>query len=292
VILAAPAKINLYLDILHKRPDGFHELRTLFHRTGLQDSLRLEAVGPRKDQADPLVADLRVDGPRELTAGIPLNEGNLVWRALVELDRVLPEPLPRLEILLEKRIPHGAGLGGGSSDAATALLLGNRLAPRPLPEEELRPVAGRIGSDCAFFTLPDGAAVGAGRGEVLTPAPAVMLPCLLVLPPFGISTREAYGRLTPELLGARSDANAALDWLEAGATSQPPRLENSFEAALEPVHPELRQIREELSARGAILARLSGSGSAVFGLFRDPSDCRRAARAMEPKWHCIETELR
>lgn len=273
--LHAPAKVNLYLDILRRRADGFHDLRTAFAALSLGDEIATSAQGPL-DPARLFRVALTVEGP--FAAGVPTGEENLLCRALVALARALGvEPrtdLPPLPLYLKKNVPHGAGLGGGSSDAAAALRLAAGLLEVPPPAAMLHAVAASIGSDCAFF-LGAPFAEGTGRGEVLTPLPARSIPLLVVLPEFPISTREAYGRLRPEHLGARSDAEGLRRWL--GGTGPLPALENSFEPALDPLHPRLRTVREQLRESGAVLARLSGSGSACFGLFATAQDRDAAA---------------
>lgn len=193
--------------------------------------------------------------------------------------------LPSLEITLDKRIPHGAGLGGGSSDGAAALKLANDIAGSPLSTTELENLAARIGSDCAFF-VRGGAARGTGRGEVLTPLPCRDFYLLLVVPSFAVHTAEAYKALKPDHLGPVSSPNEIASWL-AGDCADVPHLNNSFEAALADRHPELTNIRRFLDENGALVARLSGSGSATFAIFDSEETRNRCLESLPVEWKGI-----
>lgn len=282
--IAAPAKINLFLDLLARRPDGYHDLCTLFAEVGLADRLTLQPADEGR---------LRVVGPYD--DGVPADERNLVWKAM---DLMQAEP--SVGICLEKNVPHGAGLGGGSADAAAALVLLNALRTQPLPPAELEALASKLGSDCTFF-VRTGPAMGTDRGTRLEPVTlARPVPSLLVLPEFPISTREAYGRITPAMLGPRSDAAAWIHWC-ADPTGPPPQGANTFEEALFPAFPELAAILADLRGAGAIYARLSGSGSACFGLFASNIARDAAARALAsrrvvatevlPRWPALPDEV-
>jgi 4-diphosphocytidyl-2-C-methyl-D-erythritol kinase len=269
VLELAPAKINLFLDVLRRRDDGYHDLRTLFVELDWADELSLEA-----EEGACAVRELRVDGP--FADGVPRDERNLVWRALALFLRETSAPLS-FAVRLTKNIPHGAGLGAGSSDAAAALRGANRLAGDPLSPDQLVALAAQIGSDCAFF-VRGGAALAEGRGELLEALPlGRQCAVLIVKPPFPVETRIAYGALRPEHLGEWSDAEGARRWI-AGEAPLPTKLGNSFEAALYPTHRELEIIRTHLSEAGAFVARLSGSGSASFGLFESEAAARGAEK--------------
>ncbi len=267
----APAKINLFLDILARRGDGYHDLHTAFLSIDLCDELVIEEAAGGETH-------LEVAGPHG--EGVPTGEENLVLHSIRALEKRVGESLPPLSLFLKKNIPHGAGLGGGSSDAAAALLLLNAWQGHPLGHQELRELAARIGSDCAFF-IEGGAAEAHGRGELLDPLSSLRhVPLLVVRPPFAMSTREAYMALDTDMLGPQSDAAGLRRWL-AGEIDEMPELYNTFELALEPAYPELRRIREALHKEGALLSRLSGSGSAVFGLFESEEGRDRAADALK-----------
>lgn len=255
------AKINLDLRVLRKREDGFHEIRTVFHTISLSDRLEIE-FEPAED------VSIHVGGNVEI-------EDNLIARAarlvLAETGRG-----GRLRVKLVKRIPMGAGLGGGSSDAAAIFLSLPRLLNVRIPFERLHALAATLGSDVPFF-LHGGAAVGAGRGEELYPLPD-FAPCagLLVTPDIHVSTPEAYGRLAPFLgddqIGAKQSQFARFAWEHDWAECR-----NDFETPVFAKHPELAAMRAALAEGGVLCARMSGSGSSVFALFPD-AQSRSAAR--------------
>jgi 4-diphosphocytidyl-2-C-methyl-D-erythritol kinase len=252
--LEAFAKVNRRLLVLGKRPDGYHEIDTLFQTIDLADRLILE---PAPDLT------LSLDDPR-LTAG----EDNLVLRAARALQKAAGVS-KGASLRLEKRIPWGAGLGGGSADAAAALHGLAALWELPAAPEALQPVAASVGSDVAFF-LHGGRARGTGRGENVEPLPDAPDEWLVLLfPPFGMATPDVYRALdAPEF--ARRSASGVFA-----------RDRNDLEAAAERLRPELRVLREALLSAGAVAARLSGSGSTVFGLFGNEAEARLAASLLE-----------
>ncbi|HUJ40862.1 MAG TPA: 4-(cytidine 5'-diphospho)-2-C-methyl-D-erythritol kinase [Candidatus Acidoferrales bacterium] len=263
--LPAFAKINECLCVLGRRSDGYHELRTIFQTIGLHDVLEFSLLRAR-------AVHLECDDP-----ALPTGRHNLVWRAAAAARRALGLRRGVL-VRLEKRVPVGRGLGGGSSDAAVALLGVERLAGRSLdPSLRLR-IAAALGSDVPFF-LFGGRALGIGRGEEIYPLPPAPKRTILVVSPSGIavSTRDAYGWLRAPALTTRPSARkldsfCALCWSGQGAS-----LENDFEAAVFRRHPRLARIRRALLRHGAAGAALAGSGSAVFGVFPSPAHARRAA---------------
>ncbi len=261
LVAEAFAKVNRSLLVLGRRPDGFHELDTIFQAVGLADRLTFE-------EAESLV--LEVDDP-----SIPAGPENLVVRAA----RVLAEAAglkPRAAITLEKRIPAGGGLGGGSADAAVALLGLSALWELDLPLQRLEEIGAALGSDVPFF-LHGGTARGRGRGERILPLPD--LPpqgVVLVMPPFPVSTPDVFRALdAPAWEGARA--------ADPGdrAESSPPLDRNDLEAAAEALFPSLGAVRAALALAGASQARLSGSGSTVFGLFPDLVAAAHAAERLE-----------
>lgn len=277
--LFAPAKINLFLDILARRADGFHDLHTVFLAVDLCDELEIEATGA----GDLAIRTMEIAGP--YAGGITPDGNNLVSRAVdfFRADFGDPAQLGALRVRLTKNIPHGAGLGGGSSDAAAMLaFLGRASAIDPA---RLYSTAARLGSDCAFF-LGSPCAEGRGRGEILTPWPVRDLPLLIAVPDFAISTAAAYGALLPGMLGPQSDVRGLREWLE-GKRIDTPRVCNTFEQALDSLHPTLPTIRETMVEHGATVARLSGSGSASFGIFPDEATRDAAARALAGTARCI-----
>jgi len=255
--LQAFAKVNRSLLVLGRRPDGYHELDTLFQTIDMTDELRF-------GEDDRLT--LSISG-----SPLPADDRNLVLRAARALSE-LAGIARGARIHLTKRIPLGAGLGGGSADAAATLLGLNALWGLGLSAEDLRPLAASVGSDVAFF-LYGGRARGSGRGERIEPLPEEPDESLvLFLPPFAMPTSDVYGALgagpLPETLPPRPASGAMPD-------------RNDLEAAAERLRPELRSLREALRAAGAATARLSGSGAALFGVFQSDAEARRAAAALD-----------
>ncbi len=269
VRIPAYAKVNLCLHILGRRADGYHELRTIFQSITLHDTLELETI------REPRI-HLRVIGNPAL-AEEPLRT-NLVYRALVELRREA-RWRPGVRAVLTKRIPMGRGLGGGSSDAAAALLGLLRLTGRRIPPGRLEAIATGLGADVSFF-LHGGRALGVGRGDEIYPLLDIPQRALLVVSPHdaAVPTRDAYKWL-PLQLTKRRGPSKLLRFCTLCWSTQGGGLENDFEAAVFPRYPRLRHIKRELLRQGAAEAALAGSGSAVFGIFQSPAQARRAAQA-------------
>lgn len=256
----AQAKINVWLHVLHQRRDGFHEILTSFQRIDLADEVILRAT-------DSGSCSLDVAGPHVPTVGLGPVEQNLAYRAAVAFQGRVGWP-GGFEIALTKNIPVGGGLGGGSADAGAVLRALNTLAPAPLPATELHALATPLGADVAFLASQHPSAIGSGRGEILVPPTAEMpvADVLLVVPPFAISTVEAYGWLRASGRYTSSNRGSAVSFpKERPWASQDQG--NTFESVVEERFPTIRTIREQLQAAGATIARLSGSGSTVFGLF-------------------------
>jgi 4-diphosphocytidyl-2-C-methyl-D-erythritol kinase len=259
----ALAKINLDLRVLARRPDGYHELRTIFQTISLADTLEIAFTPSRRTAIDLCDA-----------AGI---EDNLVVRAArLALDAM--RTTGRVEMVLVKRIPMGAGLGGGSSDAAAVLLALPALARRPLPLSTLCALAQQLGSDVPFFLL-GGRAAGIGRGTELFPLPDLPVrPAIVVAPGVHVATAQAYrdlsARLTPESQDTKTAEFQRHAWsLDPAAVGA-----NDFEAVVFEREKGLAALKRRLVRAGASPAMMTGSGSALFGLF---SDRAAAARARE-----------
>jgi 4-diphosphocytidyl-2-C-methyl-D-erythritol kinase len=268
VRVPAFAKINSRLEILGKRPDGFHELRTIFETISLKDELRLQST------RNPAIA-LRVTGNDSLSSE-PI-EKNLVYRAVDALRRELAIR-GGVAMELQKAIPAGRGLGGGSSDAASALIGYLRLINKQLPRERLFALAATLGADVPFF-LEGGRALGISKGDEIYPLPDVPKRHLLVVSPKSIyvPTPDAYRWLNASQL-TNSPANPKLYGFCALAWSlQGGPLLNDFEEVVFQQHPRLAEIKRDLLQNGASEALLAGSGSAVFGVFPSPAKARRAA---------------
>jgi 4-diphosphocytidyl-2-C-methyl-D-erythritol kinase len=269
VRVPAYAKVNLRLDVLGRRADGYHELRTIFQAISLHDALMLET------KREPGI-ELRIAGNSEL-AGEP-GQDNLVHRAIEELGSEIGiRHGVRAELI--KRIPVGRGLGGGSSDAAAALVGLLRLTGKRIAAARLLEIASGLGADVPFF-LHGGRALGIGRGDEIYPLPDVARRRVLVISPHDIAvpTKDAYQWLSQELTNEEGPTKlmrfCALCWSPQGGV-----LSNDFEAAVFPRYPRLAAIRRELLQQGAAEASLAGSGSAVFGVYQHPAKARRAARA-------------
>jgi len=270
VRIPAFAKINLRLEILGKRADGFHELRTILQTISLKDKLRL------RTSRRPGIA-LTTLGDELLSAESP--KKNLVYRAVDALRREL-KIRGGVEIELNKKIPAGRGLGGGSSDAAAALLGYLRLTKKKLPAERLMEIAASLGADVPFFLL-GGRALGVNKGDEIYPLSDIPKLHLLVVSPRNIHvpTPDAYRwlnakplRLTKSPGDSKLWEFCALSWSAQGTG-----LSNDFERPVFRRHARLDQIKRALLQRGAAEASLAGSGSAVFGVFPSPAMARRAA---------------
>jgi 4-diphosphocytidyl-2-C-methyl-D-erythritol kinase len=277
VRIPAFAKVNLRLHILGPRPDGYHELRTVFQAISLHDTLELSAVptpGVSLQTTDP---------------SLPAGPENLVCRAIEAIGCEIGFR-GGVRARLEKRIPVGRGLGGGSSDAAAALIGMLRLTEEKLPLECLLEIAAGLGADVPFF-LFGGRAVAVNRGDEVYPLPDIPKRTILVVSPhdIGVSTKEAYQWVSEELTNRpvthRIQGFCALCW-----SRQRAGLSNDFEEPVFRRHPRLGEIRDALLKQGAAEAALAGSGSAVFGVFRNPAQARRTARKFpEDSVFVIET---
>lgn len=270
--LPAFAKVNLSLRVIGKLPDGYHELRTVFQSVSLHDSLEIERTAAGEIELEIASAD-------QNEFSVPADTTNLVWRA-IDVARSELGVRQGFRARLAKRIPVARGLGGGSSDAAAALIGVLHLMRRDLPLPRLIELAASLGADVPFF-LFGGRALGVHRGDEIYPLPDLpAAQSVLVVSPrdIGVSTREAYAwideRLTTQAANPKMWSFCALCWSRQGG-----RLENDFEAAVFSRHSRLRQIKRRLLQEGAAEAALAGSGSAVFGIFRNPAQARRAARA-------------
>lgn len=258
----AQAKINVWLRVTGQRPDGFHDLHTLFQRIALADDVVVRTDARRSRTID-------VAGPRLPAAGLGPAERNLAYRAAEAYQARAGWPRG-FAIELTKHIPVGGGLGGGSADAGAVLRALNAMCPTPLGAADLHAVAAPLGADVAFLAGENAAAIGTGRGDQLaafeSPSPEAEL--LLVVPRFAIATPDAYRWLRER------GAHQPFDVSDTARTASPTGARwktldhgNTFEQVVEARYPELRAWREALEARGAAIARLSGSGSTVFGLF-------------------------
>ena len=254
-------KINLGLNVVERRPDGYHNLQTIFYPVPLYDELTIR-------EKDSLI----MDGEDTLTLGGNPLEGevwdNLVLRA-VRLLRQEGFPIPPLNIDLRKVIPSGAGLGGGSSDAACMVTSLTRLYGLPLCEEQMERLVSKLGADCPYFVNPR-PLYAEGIGDVFTPISLDLSGwyLMLVKPEVHVSTREAYAGVHPH-----QPAYSLLDVVKQPVGAWASRMVNDFEESIFFNHPLLSEIKEELYRQGAAYASMSGSGSTIFGLFRSRPNC-------------------
>ncbi len=269
---STPAKINLFLRIQHKRPDGYHELLLDFHPISLFDHIELQLSD---------VEGLSLDGNPENLA----LEENLIVKAVRILEQETGHAIP-IRICLKKNIPTGAGLGGGSGNAAGMLVVLNRLLDLSLSDQRLKDLALQLGADIPFFISPQ-PSLAQGVGEQLSPLPDFEpLFLLLIYPDFSIPTAEAYrichisGQSTP-VSRYHMDEIAGLQ----------PEM-NDFWIPLKKCYPELEDCRKSLMGKGAIAAGLSGSGSTVYGVFetREERDRGFCFFEKQSKWQVFSCE--
>ncbi len=272
VIVSAPAKINLHLRVYGRREDGFHDIRSIFQAISLADEL---VVGSLKE-TDSIEIEGSFDCPPEATT---------LYKAVIAYRRRTGERCG-LSIRVKKAIPAGAGLGGGSSDAAALLralnlLLGDRAGF--LGEEELAELGASVGSDVPFF-VRGAAALVEGRGEVVSPIPARADYALVVaFPDFPVSTAAAYSLLDRLRPSDADEPDLSVEELLASYASKPPeawRFANSFETPVAAAHPAIATLIGLFASEGARFTRMSGSGSAVYGVFPDPDRAAFAAKRL------------
>jgi len=259
VSFLAPAKLNLSLQVFGKRPDGYHHIRSVMVPVSLYDEVTVEEA--------PAGISVICDAP-----GVPTDAANSCHKAAALFLAWAGAPAG-VRIRIRKAIPAESGLGGGSSDAAAALKGLIALTGKHPSPEALLAMAVRTGADVPFF-LPGGAALVEGFGERLTPLPwNVPFQAVIVRPAFGLSTREGYARLgrEPGDPPPRGSIPPLRTLSDVAAV-----VRNDFEAAWGPSHPEIAAIRRELLSAGAVAAGLTGSGSAVFGLFTSEGEAREA----------------
>lgn len=260
--ILAPAKVNLGLSVLGQRPDGYHELHTLFAALQVGDRLWVEAI--------PEGIELEVRG-----RGLPANPENLAYKAARAYLAAAGWP-GGVRVVLEKNLPLAAGLGGGSSDAAAVLRALSQLYPSDL---ELPRLALELGADVPFFLEP-GLAEGRGVGERLTALPPVQAALVLVNPGIAVSAAEAYKGLTPQMWQPELDVVGVVEAIQAG--EEPPYW-NTLERSVFRMHPYLEALKQELYRLGLRGVLMSGSGSTLFGLARDGAEAGYLAGVLRDK---------
>lgn len=308
VEVKAPAKVNFHLRVLARRTSGFHCLETVFCAVGLHDGIRLERTGHAGR------VELETEGATDLDA---TPEANLAYRAAtVYLERAgVAAGGAGIRIRLRKGIPAGAGLGGGSADAAFVLRGLETLLGGALGRDALLELGASLGSDVPFFLAPRPFALAWGRGERVLPLqPPPSAPLVLALPSLAVSTSWAFGELArvrdeaaraaagkreregdgdrpPDRPGILPEALAGGGWapfaVGAGGTAGGGFPGNDFEQVVFRHHPELARVREALEAAGARLARLTGSGAALFGVFGTAEEADQVARTLEGRFEGV-----
>ena len=261
----AQAKVNLFLRVLGRETDGYHSIETLFLRLDIADVVRVR-VGDGDERA------VHCHGPMCPTDGLGPQEGNLAYRAAAAYAEGTGWPRS-FAIDVEKNIPVGGGLGGGSADAAAVLRALDAMAPRSAGPETIARIAARLGADVPFLASESACALAWGRGErMLDLRPPPRRQVELLVPPFGVSTKWAYdqlaatwGDMKPRPTVHRVADLSSWDWLDVAAV-------NDLEPVVTARHPQLASWVIALRARGARIAMMSGSGSTVFGVFDRWSD--------------------
>jgi len=257
------AKINLGLEVIKKREDNYHQIRTLFQTIDLYDVLDIRSIENN---------EIALSGSDE---SIPWDKRNLIFKA-ASLLKEQCQITAGVEIHVIKNIPPGKGLGGGSSNAAIVLHVLNKIWRLRLNKEELMELAKKLGADVPFF-LEGGLCLGLERGDRIIPLPDLEpLPCVLVLPPFPILTSDIYGDLEPFLTSMDKDSkiNKFLESAELGF------LENRLEATIFRLYPQLKAIKSLFQSQGVELSLVSGTGSAVFGLFLERERAEKGLEAL------------
>ncbi len=268
ITVSAPAKINLFLKITGRRPDGYHDIDTLFEKITLSDT----ATFKKRESGIEIVSDAR---------DLPLGEANLIHRAVCLLNKKYGRDLG-VGVKLDKSIPIGAGLGGGSSDAAAALRAVNRLYALGACEEELREFAREIGADVPFFLSGASRAVGSGRGDIMEEARASgKIRYLLLLPGFEISAKDAYEWADGRAFDGSGSARGMLDSIEnEDLRAASGMVRNDLEGLALSRDTRLGLLRDVMVKNGAYAAAVSGSGPALYGIFGNEGEVTSARKAI------------
>jgi len=279
-----PAKLNLFLEVLGKRDDGFHEIETLMAPIGLYDTLYFENDPSGRIELFCEAADSQRSaevGEQDVGERLPEGSQNIVFRA-IELMRTRCQTKCGARVRLVKRIPMAAGLAGGSSDAAAALVAANRVWGLNLPTSELAPLAAELGSDVPFFLEP-GAAICRGRGERIERVPALgALSFVVVKPPAGLSTADVYRACRPAQ--AAKTAAPLVAALRAGRLHEAVgRFHNALQAAAEQLSPWIARLAREFARLDFLGHRMSGSGTSYFGLAKHFRHARRLASELHAR---------
>ena len=272
----AYAKINISLDITGKRPDGYHDMLMVMQTITLCDDITVTLTPGRASRAE---SNLRF---------VPCDERNLAVRAANDFFAETGIGNMGAHIKMQKRIPVGAGMAGGSSDAAAVLRALNKLCGAGLDRVRLEQLAAHIGSDVAFCVC-GGTQLASGRGELLSPLPS-MPECGVVVckPDFSVSTPELFRRLDAVKLRCHPDTQGIIELLREGDLPKiARRMYNVFEDVPDRRHNEIAAIKSKMLDCGALGAVMTGTGSAVFGLYDDEKAVERSVRALHREWRCV-----
>ncbi len=289
LVVRCAAKVNLCLEICHRRSDGYHDLKSLMTAISLWDELRI-APSSQFGAVDPL--------------GYPLGEQNTIWRAATLIAEQTHRPLSFRIALQAKRIPEQSGLGGASSNGAAVLLALRFLWGLRWSWRRLVPIAARVGADVPFFLVPTGAAIAEGIGEQLTPVRLPLLWLVLAKPAQGMPTPQAFALwdASPVYCPTDPEALVAALWRRDIAAIRA-LVVNAFEKIISPHIPAVTELKQRLLAAGAVAAVMSGSGTTVVGLFFDQQQAKKALKVVQPLaawchlahtvrrsicWHCGE----
>ena len=271
------AKINIGLNITNRRPDGFHDIETVFYPVRLADHLFIRPAENKDEEIFNVWSSIRtVGGVRDESIQEELSKGgtNIISKALALLRENYT--VPPIDIAMLKNIPVGAGLGGGSSDAAFFIKEINSFFSLGMSTDQMKELASRLGSDCAFF-IDNTPKYATGRGEIMQSVPSVLdgYTIKVIKPLFNISTKEAYSKVKPQ-----TPKTSLLEDYKRPVKEWKDCIKNDFEQFLFPEHPELQRYKDALYESGALYAAMTGSGSALFGIFEGDPDLNDEIRQL------------
>lgn len=295
--IKALAKLNLSLEILNKRADGYHNLLSLMSKINLFDLLKLKDITEKKDSSFPNISIKAVDGIyKDFFNRIPLTE-NLIYRAAFEYLTICNISC-NLKIEVVKNIPAGGGLGGGSADAAGILIILNSIFGK-LEKDDLYRLAGKLGADVPFC-LNDKLAICEGIGDIIEPIPGNLKASILIINDnISVNTGEAYRKLNrtnyfdyPECLLSEKKQIFREAVAENNICKLLPYCKNDFEEPVFLSYPLIREIKEDICNSNAVFSQMSGSGSTVFGVFLDDNDAKKTFNKLKKKYaNVVLTEL-
>ena len=271
LVIKCPAKVNLSLDVVNRREDGYHNLSMIMHTVKLFDTLTVTAY-PSADTEITLSSNLKF---------LPVDERNLCFKS-AKLFLEKAKICARVNIKIQKNIPVGAGLGGGSTDAAGTLLALNTLFDSPFTKPALLELAKTIGADVPFF-IYGGCMLAEGIGEILTPLPSLKdAVFLLSKPKYGISTPYVYKNLNIESVCNHPDINAAISAINQNDLDKLGSVAgNVLETVVTKEYSEIDEYKQIMKNHGAIYSLMSGSGSTVFGVYKSRKDAETAAKELK-----------